>query len=117
MERGHDRQITVPAWNPSFVLDEAPLLASSSIRDFQQGKVGYVADAMEKALLLPRDLADLRLIRKHEVFLTLKRDLSLVSFLTTFFTSGIIIDRLIVIHYYFFFFGRLSKLHTDLRSW
>ena len=38
------------------------------------------------------------------MFLTLKRNLALVSLLTTFFAFGIIIDRLIVIHYYYYFF-------------
>ena len=76
-----------------------------------------MADAVEQALLLLGDLADLRSMRKHKVFLTLKRDLALVSLLTTFFAYGIIIDRLIVIHYYYFFFGRMSKLHTELKSW
>jgi len=37
---------------------------------------------VEQVLLLPRDMADLRTMRKHEVFLGLKRDLTLVSPLT-----------------------------------
>ena len=41
-----------------------------------------MADAMKQALLLPRDMADLRSMRKHELFLSLKRDLTLVSSLT-----------------------------------
>ena len=41
--------------------------------------VGYVADAVEQALLLPGDIANLRLMRKHKVFLSLKRGLALVS--------------------------------------
>ncbi|KAK9997975.1 hypothetical protein SO802_017578 [Lithocarpus litseifolius] len=42
-----------------------------------KGRARYVADVVEKALLLPGDMADLRSIRKHEVFLSLKRDLAL----------------------------------------
>ena len=61
------------------MLDKAPLPSDTSIRDFQQGKAGYVANAVEQALLLPTDMADLRSIRKHEVFLNLKRDLTMVS--------------------------------------
>ena len=34
---------------------------------------------MEQALLLPEDMADLRSLRRHEVFLSLKRDLAMVS--------------------------------------
>jgi len=66
------------------VLDKAPLPVDASIRSFQQGKSGYVADAVEQALLLPEDMVEWRSMRKHEVFLSLKRDLALVSPPTTF---------------------------------
>ena len=69
----------VPTWTPSIVLDGVSLPSDASIRDFQQGKAGYIANAMEKALLLPSDMAYLKSIRKHEVFLSLKRDLAMVS--------------------------------------
>ena len=62
------------------VLDESPLPTNSSIRNFQQGKAGYVADAVEQALLLLDDMADLRTMKKHKAFLGLKRDLTIVSF-------------------------------------
>ena len=45
------------------MLDEAPLLANASIRDFQGGTTGYVANAMEQALLLLEDMAELRDMR------------------------------------------------------
>ena len=60
------------------MLDGAPLLADASIRDFQEGKAGYVADAVEQALLLLGDMAELRSMRRHEVFLNLKRYLAMV---------------------------------------
>ena len=66
-------------------LDGAPLLNDASIRDFQQGMTGYVADAVEHSLLLPKDMADLRSMRQHEVFFGLKRDLTMVSLLSFFF--------------------------------
>ena len=61
------------------MLDGALLLTNASIRDFHQGKDGYVADAMEQALQLSKDMANLRSLRGHEVFLSLKRDLAMVS--------------------------------------
>ena len=42
-------------------------------------KVGYVANALEQPLFLPQDVADLRTLKTHDVFLTLKRDLAMVS--------------------------------------
>jgi len=73
-----DRHSKVPTWNPSLVLDGAPLSSSSSIKEFQQGRAGYVVDSVEQALLLPRDMEELKNLKKHEVFLTLKRDLAMV---------------------------------------
>ena len=83
-DRRGDHQIEVPAWTPSIVLDGAPLPNDASIRDFQQGRAGYMANVVEQALLLLADMVDLRSMRKHEVFLSLKRDLALVSSLTSF---------------------------------
>ena len=63
-------------------LNGAPLLNDASIHNFQQGTTRYVVDAVEQSLLLHKDMADLRSMRKHEVFLGLKRDLAMVSFLS-----------------------------------
>ena len=60
------------------MLDGALLLADASIRDFQGGKASYVADAVEQALLLPGDMVELRSMRRHEIFLSLKRYLAMV---------------------------------------
>ena len=38
-----------------------------------------MANSVERALLLPKDMANLRSMRKHEVFLDLKRDFATVS--------------------------------------
>ena len=89
INRRGDHQSEVLAWTPSIVLDKAPLPRDASIRDFQQGRAGYVANAVEQALLLPVDMADLRSMRKHEVFLSLKRDLAMASPLTIFLTFNI----------------------------
>ena len=45
--RKGDQQMEVPAWTPSIVLDGAPFLSDASIKDFQQGKVGYIANIVE----------------------------------------------------------------------
>ena len=73
-------------------------LANASIKDFQQGNVGYVAEAVEQALLLPEDMAHLKSLRRHEVFFSLKRDLAMVSLsISPFFFS------------FFFFFFQVSS--------
>lgn len=42
-----DSQVWSLAWTLAIVLDKDPLFANASIRDFQQGKLGYVANAVE----------------------------------------------------------------------
>ena len=78
-----DSQVAPPSWTPTLMLDGAldgaPLPANASIRDFRGGTAGYVDDAVEQALLLPKDMVDLRSLKRHEVFLSLKRDLAMVS--------------------------------------
>ena len=53
-------QVGILAWTLVITLDGPPLPVDVSIRDFQQAMVGYVADAVEQALLLPGDMANLR---------------------------------------------------------
>ena len=101
--RRGDHQSEVLAWTPSIVLDKAPLPRNASIRDFEQGRARYVANAVEQALLLLVDMADLRSMRKHEVFLSLKRDLAMASPLTIFLTFNIIT-------FFSFFFNYLLYL-------
>ena len=59
-----------------------------------------MANAVEQALLLPKDMIEWQSMRKHKVFLGLKRELTLVSLLSIL----------------FFFFRRLSRLPTELRK-
>ena len=87
-QRG-DSQVAPLSWTLTLMLDGAHLPANASIRDFRGGKAGYMANAVEQALLLLEDMADLRPLRRHEVFLSLKRDLVMVS---------------LSIHHLFFFF-------------
>ena len=72
------------------VLDGAPLSTNISIRDFQHGKAEYVVDAVEQALLMSTYMANLRSMKRHEVFLSLKRDLVRVSLLLGFLSCKVI---------------------------
>ena len=47
VDRGRDRSFNIQAWNPPFVLNGSPLPSNASIRDFQQGKAGYVTNAVD----------------------------------------------------------------------
>ncbi|XP_023905036.2 uncharacterized protein LOC112016784 [Quercus suber] len=72
-----DKQVAtspeVQAWLPAPMLRGAPLRDDSSLRDFRDGEGAYVADAVERCLLLPADMEQLGTMRSKEVFLCLKR--------------------------------------------
>ena len=55
---------------------------NASLRDFRGGEGAYVADALERTLLLPANMAELGTLRRQEVFLSIKRYLGMVRFLT-----------------------------------
>ena len=58
-----NHQAAAPVWAPRMEVDGAPLLEDASIRDFQRGIAGYVTNAEEQSLLLPKDMANLRSMR------------------------------------------------------
>ena len=62
------------------MFNDAPLPSDSSIRDFQQRRDGYVADSLEQALLLSRDMTELKLKEAQSVP-HLKEGLGLGKFL------------------------------------
>ena len=55
---------------------------NTSLRDFLGGEGTYVADALERSLLLPVDMAELGKLRRQEVLLNIKRYLGMVRLLT-----------------------------------
>jgi len=85
------------------------------------GMAGYVANAMEQPLLLPKDMADLRSVRKYEVFLGLKRDLAMVSFfLFKFFFTLLLFFSIIYLFIFLIVLLLLSKPFKPLlglRRW
>ena len=58
------------------------MIDNASFRDFRGGEGAYVADALERSLLLPANMAELRGLRRQEVFLSIKRYLGMVRLLT-----------------------------------
>ena len=55
-----------------------PLIDDASIRDYNGGIGCQVASALEETLLLPKDMVELRGLRRNEVFLQAKRCLGMV---------------------------------------
>ena len=52
---------------------------NASLRDFNKGEGTYVADVVERSLLLTIDMEDLKNLQSKELFLSMKRYLGMVK--------------------------------------
>ena len=66
-------------WSLKLEVYGVPIVWDSSIRRYHGGHVGHVAKALEQALLRPKDMEADRNSSQQELFLSLKRDLAIVS--------------------------------------
>ena len=57
------------AWLPAPMFRGEPMTDDASIRDYNGGISYHVASVLEETLLLPKDMVELRGLRKNEVFL------------------------------------------------
>ncbi|KAK7854152.1 cinnamoyl-coa reductase 2, partial [Quercus suber] len=69
--------LNVLNWNPAFELDSSPFRENASIRNFDSERAGYVANVVEQVLLLPKEIDELWNLKKHELFLFVKKELVL----------------------------------------
>ena len=56
-----------------------PIAYDATLRHYRGGHAGLVAEALEQPLLLPQDMEAYRTFNHPELFLSLKRDLAMVS--------------------------------------
>ena len=81
-QRGLERSDTQPpepqVWLPTPMHGGEPLRDDALLRDFNNGIGCHVASAVEETLLLPRDMAELKNMKKNEVFLNCKIYLGMV---------------------------------------
>ena len=66
-------------WAPQLELEGAPIPYDASIWDAQRGHANYLAQALQQPLLLLRDMESIRHTRQLDLFMSLKRDLAMVS--------------------------------------
>ena len=81
-ERGEVQQLEPQAWLPAPMLGGEPLTDDALIRDYNGGIGCQVASVLEETLLLPKDMVELRGLRRNEVFLQAKRFLGMVCIVT-----------------------------------
>ena len=77
-ERGDVQLPESQAWLPAPMLGGEPLTDDASIRDYNGGIGCHVASVLEEIPLLPKDMVELRGLRRNEVFLQTKRFLGMV---------------------------------------
>ena len=66
-------------WSPRIELDGVSIPWDATLWEFQREQASYLADALQQPLLLPRDMEGLRKTRQPELFMSLKRDMAMVS--------------------------------------
>ena len=67
------------SWAPWLEVEGIPIPWDPIIWESQRGYASVLAEALEQPLLLPRDMEGLRRIRQPDFFMSLKRDLAMVS--------------------------------------
>ena len=60
-------------------MDGAPIPYDSTIRESSRGHSTHLAQALEQSFLLLKDMEALRQMRQLDLFMSLKRDLAIVS--------------------------------------
>nr|XP_023898033.1 uncharacterized protein LOC112009911 [Quercus suber] len=67
------------AWLPAPMIHREPLMDNASLRDFREGEGTFVANVLERTLLLPTNMAELENLRRQEVSFNLKRYLGMAQ--------------------------------------
>ena len=73
------RSTVCSARAPMIEMDGAPIHYDSIIKESSRGHSMYLAQALEQPFLLPKDMEALRRMRQPDLFMSLKRDLVMVS--------------------------------------
>ena len=60
-------------------MDGAAIPWNAFVREFQRGHSAYVVEALEQSLLLPKDIDTMRKLKQQDLFLSLKKDIAMVS--------------------------------------
>ena len=98
-------QVRRPArtWSPVLEVNGMPIAFNATIRHYRGGHAGLVAKALEQPLLLPQDMAAYRSFNHPELFISLKRDLAMVSDSTHFFFIYIYLHFIAEVSFYHYY--------------
>ena len=85
-----------------------PIAYDATLRHYHGGHAGLMAEALQQPLLLPQDMATYKSFNHSDLFLSLKRDLAMVSNSANF--------SFIFVYLLFFFFNTSHFIMTHTRS-
>ena len=66
-------------WSPVLEVDGVPIAYGATLRHYRGGHASLAAEALEQPFLLPKDMEAYRTFNHLELFLSLKKDLAMVS--------------------------------------
>ena len=66
-------------WSPALEVDGAPIAIDATLKHFRGDHAGLMAETLQQPLLLPQDMVAYRSFNHSDLFLSLKRDLAMVS--------------------------------------
>ena len=66
-------------WSPRLELDGAPISWDATLWESQRGQASFLAEALQQPLLLPCNMNRLQDTRQPDLFMSLKRDMAMVS--------------------------------------
>ena len=66
-------------WSPVLEVDGMPIVFDATLRHYRGGHTGLMAEALQQPLVLPQDMAAYKSFNHSNLFLSLKRDLAMVS--------------------------------------
>ena len=65
--------------SPKLEVDSAPIAWDASLKHYHGGHASHIVEALEQPLLLPKYMEAYRSFTHPKLFLSLKRDLAMVS--------------------------------------
>ena len=77
-------RITQRTWSLQLKVDGTSIPWNASVREFQRGRAGYIAEGMEQPLLLPKDMEAYKRFKQNDIFMSIKKDLAMVGKLHTY---------------------------------
>ena len=93
----------VRTWSPVLEVDGMPIAFNATLRHYYRGLAGLVAEALEQPFFLLQDMAAYRSFNHPKLFLSLKRDLAMVSDSAHFFFIYIYLHFIAEVSFYHYY--------------